>query len=239
MKATPPRLAEWILTRFLRGELAEEVLGDLDEKFYATVERKSLRKAKLNYWFQVMNYLRPFAIKNSKLFSSINNSMYKNYFKIGYRNLIRKKAYSAINIVGLAIGMAVAMLIGLWVQDELSFDQYHENHSRVAQVMEHQSLNGNISTQPALPIPLKAELLSKYGEDFESTILAFWRQSLIVSHNEVNLTAEGNFMGSDVIDMFSIRMLQGGNDALREPGSIIISESLAQNILKDIDPSAS
>ena len=236
MKTAPPRLAGWILTLFLRGDLAEEVLGDLDEKFYATVERKTLRKAKLNYWFQVMNYLRPFAIKNSKLFSSINNSMYKNYLKIGYRNLLRKKGYSSINIIGLAVGMAVAMLIGLWVQDELSFDQYHENHARVAQVMEHQTLNGNISTQPALPIPLKAELLSKYGEDFESVILAFWRQSLIVSHNDIKLTAEGNFMGSDVIDMFSIRMLEGGNDALTEPGSIIISESLSKNIFKDSDP---
>jgi ABC-type antimicrobial peptide transport system permease subunit len=212
------------------------VLGDLDEKFCATVARKTLRKAKLNYWFQVMNYLRPFAIKNSKLFSSINNSMYKNYFKIGYRNLLRKKGYSTINIIGLAVGMAVAMLIGLWVQDELSFDQYHKNHARIAQVMEHQTLNGNINTQPALPIPLKAELLSKYGEDFESAILAFWRQSLIVSHNDIKLTAEGNFMGSDVIDMFSIRMLKGGNKALIDPGSIIISKSLSKKIFKDSDP---
>lgn len=236
MKNTPPRLAEKVLTLFLRKDLAEEVLGDLDEKYYTTVAQYTLFKAKRNYWFQVLHYMRPFAIKNSRLFSSINNSMFKNNLKIGYRNLLRKKGYSAINIIGLAVGMAVAMIIGLWVQDELSFDQYHENHSRIAQVMEHQSFNGNINTQAALPIPLKAELLSKYGEDFESAILAFWRQSLIISHNDINITAEGNFMGSDVIEMFSIRMLKGGTDALLEPGSIIISETLSNNIFKDSDP---
>ncbi|MDB4286247.1 ABC transporter permease [bacterium] len=236
MKNIPPRLAEWILTRFLRGDLAEEVLGDLEEKFYATVERKTLRRAKLNYWFQVMNYLRPFAFKNATLFHSINKDMYKSYVKIGYRNLLRNKGYSSINIIGLAVGMAVAILIGLWVQDELSFGEYHENHTRVAQVMEHQTLNGNVNTQSALPIPLEAELVSKYGEDFESVILAFWRQSLIVSHNDINVTSEGNFMGSDVIDMFSLRMLKGGNDALTESGSIIISESLSKIIFKNSDP---
>lgn len=162
--------------------------------------------------------------------------MYKNYLKVGYRSLLRNKGYSSINIIGLAVGMAVSMLIGLWVQDELSFDQYHRNHDRIAQVMEHQTLNDQVSTQPALPIPLKAELLSKYGEDFESAILAFWRQGLIISHNDIKLTSDGNFMGSDVIDMFSIKMLKGGNDALIEPGSIIISESLSKNIFKDSDP---
>ena len=236
MKTSPPRLADWILTLFLKEDIAEEVMGDLGEKFYETVKQRTLVKAKLNYWFQVINYLRPFAIKNSKLFSSINNSMYKNYLIVGYRNLIRKKTYSAINIVGLAVGMAVAMLIGLWVQNEMSFDQYHEDHARIAQVMEHQTLNGNTSTLSALPIPLKAELLSKYGEDFETVLLAFWRQNLIISYNEIKLAAEGNFMGNEAIDMFSIRMLKGVSNALKDPGSIIISESLSKNIFKDSDP---
>lgn len=236
MQNLPPRLAELTLRLFLRGDLAEEVLGDLDENFYDTVAHKTLLRAKLNYWFQVINYLRPFAFKNSILFNLISNDMYKNYLKIGYRNLLRNKGYSSINIIGLAVGMAVAMLIGLWVQDELSFGEYHENHARVAQVMEHQTLNGDVGTQQALPIPLKTELVSKYGEDFESVILAFWRQSLIISHNDIKLTSEGNFMGSDVIDMFSLRMLKGGNDALIEPNSIIISESLSKIIFKDSDP---
>ena len=62
--------------------------------------------------------------------------MYKSYFKIGWRNLLKNKGYSFINIGGLALDMTVAMLIGLWMHDELTFDSYHPNHDRIAQVMQ-------------------------------------------------------------------------------------------------------
>ena len=68
--------------------------------------------------------------------------MIKNYFKIAWRNLVKNKGYSAINIGGLAVGMAVAILIGLWVYDELSYDKYHENYDRIAQVIQHANFNG-------------------------------------------------------------------------------------------------
>ena len=74
-------------------------------------------------------------------------SMFKNFFKIAWRNLVKSKGYSAINIGGLAVGMAVAILIGLWVYDELSFDKYHANYERIAQVMQHANFNGEIGTQ--------------------------------------------------------------------------------------------
>ena len=73
--------------------------------------------------------------------------MLKHYLKIGYRNLVRKKGYSLINIGGLAVGMVVAMLIALWVHDELSFDTHHQNYDRIAQVMQNQTFNGNKFTQ--------------------------------------------------------------------------------------------
>ena len=62
--------------------------------------------------------------------------MIKNYLKVAWRNLVKNKASSFINIGGLAVGMAVAMLIGLWIWDELSFDKYHQNYDRIAQVMQ-------------------------------------------------------------------------------------------------------
>ena len=69
-------------------------------------------------------------------------SMIKNYFKIAWRNLLKNKVYSFINITGLATGMAIALLIGLWIWDELSFDKYHKNHDRLAQVMLNQTMKG-------------------------------------------------------------------------------------------------
>ena len=143
MTNSPPKLAQRILHRFLREDLCEEVLGDLDEKFYLIVKNKSLRRAKLNYWYQVFNYLRPFAMRKSRSVNTKQYDMFQNYFKIGWRNLFKNKGYSFINIGGLAVGMAVAMVIGLWIHDELSFDKYHKNYDRIAQVMQHQTFNGH------------------------------------------------------------------------------------------------
>src|SRR6185369_4730392 len=133
-KISPPSLARKLLTIFLRNDLAEEVQGDLEEKFYSDLNHKSSWKAKLQYWYQVTNYFRPFAIRNSISTNTNNYDMFRNYFTIGWRNLIRTKGYSIINIGGLAIGITVTMLIGFWIHDELTFDHYHQNYNRLAQV---------------------------------------------------------------------------------------------------------
>ena len=76
--------------------------------------------------------------------------MYKTYFKIGWRNLLRNKRYSFVNIGGLAMGMAVAILIGLWIHDELDFNKYHKNYNSIARVMRSLNMNGEILTTPIL-----------------------------------------------------------------------------------------
>jgi len=129
----PPKLALKFLHWFLKDDLAEEVEGDLEEQFFAKLEEGSVFKAKLNYWFQVFAYIRPFAIKNVSNTSTNHYAMYRNYFKVGWRNLSKNKGYSFINIGGLAVGMAVAILIGLWVYDELSFNKKFENHENLCQ----------------------------------------------------------------------------------------------------------
>jgi putative ABC transport system permease protein len=79
--------------------------------------------------------------------------MIKNYFKIAWRNLWKNKGYSLINIGGLAVGMAVAMLIGLWIYDELSANKHHKNYNSIYQVMMYQTFNGHRGAQYALPYP--------------------------------------------------------------------------------------
>src|SRR5437868_4277349 len=98
--------------------------------------------------------------------------MLKNYIKIAWRNLTKNKIASFINVGGLAIGMAVAMLIGLWIFQELSFNKIHTNYKRIAQVMQHQNYSGVIQTDKAMPIPLAAELRSRYGSDFNQVVLS-------------------------------------------------------------------
>lgn len=98
--------------------------------------------------------------------------MFLSYFIIAWRNLKNHKGYSLINIGGLAVGMAVAMLIGFWIYDELTYNTYHKNYDRIAQVMQHQTFNGRKGTEMSIPIPLGAELKNKYGDDFKYLVMA-------------------------------------------------------------------
>ena len=84
--------------------------------------------------------------------------MIRNYFKIAWRNIIRNKIYSAINVGGLAVGMAVATLIGLWVHNEFTYNTYHSNYQLISQVMQQQTVDGRINTVSNVPAPLFKEL---------------------------------------------------------------------------------
>ena len=121
----PPALAKKILLSFLRNDISEEVQGDLEELFLSDLEKVSPSQAKLNYWYQVINYLRPFAIK--KFQSQYSNlTIYRHNIKIGWRNLINQKMYSAIKIGGLAMGLAACLLIALmFVQAAVPFLLIH------------------------------------------------------------------------------------------------------------------
>src|SRR4026208_1374149 len=101
--------------------------------------------------------------------------MVKNYFKVAWRNLAKNKIYSLINIAGLASGMGVAMIIGLWIFDELSTNKNFENYDTLCQVMMHQSFDGKRGSQNALPYLMGEELKTKYP-DFKKGAMCDWGQ---------------------------------------------------------------
>ncbi len=162
--------------------------------------------------------------------------MIKNYFKIAFRSLTRSKGYSAINVGGLAVGMAVAMMIGLWVHDELSFNKYHANYDRIAQVMQHASYNGKISTQVSNPAAMGPEIRAKYGSDFKHVIQASWQNSHLLSVGDRHLVKDGMFFEPGAPDMLSLQMLKGSRDGLKDPYSILLSASAAESIFGKEDP---
>ena len=235
----PPSLAQRFLRWFLRDDLAEEVQGDLEEKFYATAEDHSLRRAKLNYWYQVLHYLRPFAIRNlNSLYSHPNHcAMYKSYFKVGWRNLFKHKGYSLINIGGLAVGMAVAILIGLWVYDELSFNKYHKNYDRIAWVMQNQTFGDEgIQTWGSQAMQLAPELRNNYGAHFEHVIMSSFPQRRTLRQGDKALVKMGLFMEPAAPEMLTLRMLSGTQKGLTEPSSILLPEATARAFFGDQDP---
>jgi putative ABC transport system permease protein len=157
-----------------------------------------------------------------------------NYVRIAFRNLMRGKAFSLINIGGLGVGMAVAMLIGLWVYDELSFDRSHSNFRLIAQVMQNQTFNGERNTMKAIPMPLAAALRNDYPADFEFVVLSSWTNPHALSYKEKRLMPMGNFMEPGACEMLSLKMISGSGSF--GPSSILLSESLAGSLFGKSDP---
>lgn len=163
--------------------------------------------------------------------------MYKNYLKTAWRNLIKNKGYSAINIGGLAVGMAVAMLIGLWVFDELSYDKYHDNYNRIAQVMQTASFNNKLQTQTANPAVMGPAIRNRYGSNFKHVIQASWQGGHLVAYNNNKpFNNESIYAEPGFIDMLSLHMKEGTKDAIKYPHSIILSSTAAKALFGNEDP---
>ena len=163
--------------------------------------------------------------------------MIKSYFKIAWRNLLKNRISSFINIGGLTIGIAVAMLIGLWIYDELSFDKYHGNYDRIAQIM----VRGNDPKRGAfinnsIQYPLATEMQANYRNNFSHLVRASWAKSYILSSGEKKLSQKGQFMDPDAPEMLTLKMLKGSRAGLKDPYSIMLSASVAKMLFTDTDP---
>ncbi|MCE6992426.1 ABC transporter permease [Dyadobacter sp. CY323] len=162
--------------------------------------------------------------------------MLQNYLKIAFRSLQKNKGYSAINIGGLAVGMSVAMLIGLWVYDELTFDRYHRNYERLVQVMQHQSFNGSKGTERSIPMPLVTELRNRYGADFKHLAMSSWPGGHILSYGDKKISKPGNYMDVEMPEMLSLEMVKGDYSALKETNSIMLSAKTVEALFGSAEP---
>ena len=165
--------------------------------------------------------------------------MIKNYLTIAWRNLLKNKAHTFINVTGLSVGMAVAMLIGLWIWDELSYDKYFQNYDRLVQVMQHQTFNGERGSQNSIPLPLGPKLRAEYtgpGKDFKYVVSSTWTQGHIVAFKDKKLSQTGNYMQPEALDMLTLKMMKGTRGGLKDPSSIVMSAKLAKALFGDTDP---
>lgn len=162
--------------------------------------------------------------------------MFNNYLKIAWRNFYKSKFFSVINIGGLAVGMAVAMLISLWIWDELSYDKYNKNYDRIAAVMQQSTINGETGTGYSCPAVLADVLRNSYGSEFKHVVLSWWNREHILSYGNNKFTRIGKFMGPEAPDLLSLNMLKGSRNGLKDPSSILIASSVAKTIFGDTDP---
>jgi len=233
MRNRPPKLAEWLLSCFLRRRNLSAVMGDFAELHKDKLEKQGLIPADLWYWFQIIKSFPAF-IFNIAYWSVV---MFKNYLKVTLRNIKRHKAFSFINIFGLAIGLACCLLISLWVLDELSFDRFHKHSDRLFRVEADEDYSGRKMHTITSPVVLAPTLEKEIPEVlFASRFTRFGGLQLTYQDN--------SFFEQDVraadpsfFFMFSFLLIKGDkNTALNEPFSIIISERMADKYFADEDP---
>ena len=158
--------------------------------------------------------------------------MLKNYLRVALRSLARNKFAAAINIGGLAIGMAIAILIGLWIYDELTFDHATPNHDRIAAVLKSEEFNG-IQTWWTEPMQLAPVLRKNYGNLFKYVVLDAGNGKHLITRGDKQIKPSGNYTEPQIFDLLQPKMLAGNYHALDDPNSIVLSASAAKSLFGD------
>ena len=163
--------------------------------------------------------------------------MFRNNLKIAWRNLVKGKMYTVINVMGLAVGMTVAMLIAFWIWDEVTYDRSFSNHQQLAQVMTNNTGDdGTLSTMPNVCRPIAGELRTKYGSDFKNVAMATWNWGHVLTVGDKIISSHGPWVEENFPTMFSLNMLKGNINALGDPSSIIINASMAKTLFGSAEP---
>ena len=241
---SPPRWAEKLLLFFLREELQEEVQGDLEERFYAMLETHSAWQAKKHYIYQVFFYLRPFAIRFPLFNHLYPIAMYRNYFKIAWRNLRRNKVYSAIKIGGLALGVAACLLIGLYLQDELSYDRQYPGGDRIYRLVNEFHDPEGLNKWTSFPPPI-GHVLTHDFPDIEQVGRLVHHRFFNAGANQIRSAEENKsyyeegfaYADPELLDMLDIPMIYGdAASALNQAQRIVLSESKAEKYFPNENP---
>ncbi len=234
---SPPKLPLRFFRWYCHPDYQEDIEGDLMERFESKVEEKGIRTAKWRFTKDVIQLFRPGIIRSLEGNYRLNSyGMFKTNIKIASRHLLKNKTFSLINIGGLAMGMTVAILIGLWIWDEVSFNTYHKNNNQIAAVLQNQNFNGEVQTWWSQAKQLAPELRESYGSNFKYVTMASHTWNHTLSYKDKVLSKSGNFMEPVAPEMLTLNMLSGQRSGLTDPHSIILAKSTALAFFGEEDP---
>jgi len=233
--AAPPKRGMRFLGRLLPEEELLETKGDLEERFQLKVREKHAAAARVWFWFQILHLVLSL-VKDHILWSCI---MFRNNLIIAWRNIKKSKAYSALNILGLAVGMAVFILIMLFVRYELSYDRYHANTRNIYRVLQEQPgnyyLGSNVSA--VTPAPLASALVQDFPEVLAATRIAVASNILLNIGEKAFLERRIYWADPQTFEIFSFPIVRGDRaSALKDPFAVLLSERAAHRFFGDDDP---
>lgn len=230
-----PRLADRLINRLINHVYLDEILGDLQEEYQSNINQKGKTRATLKYWQSTIRFINTRTLKRT---TSLNNTaMLKNYILIALRNIARQKVYSVINIVGLALGIACSLLLMLYVINELSYDKFHDNATRIVRASTEYEYDGEVDKSyytPTALLPALQDLFPEvktgvrlfYPANFRAPIISFGQKTF----------AEPGFCYADstFFEMFSFSLLEGNaTTVLDEPNNIVLTKTSERKYFGD------
>ncbi|MBD0260351.1 MAG: FtsX-like permease family protein, partial [Cytophagales bacterium] len=244
--ATPPRLADALLEIRYNAYEVEEIQGDLYELFERRVAAYGLGKARRLYWRDALRFLNPVSGKRKikPLFSSPNAfAMLQHYLKTTLRTLRGDKTYAGLNVTGLALGLAGGLLIYLFVGFHLGTDAFHPHADRIYRVvLDIHSPDGSVEHEPAVALAVPKALQTHFSAIRQTASLLYLPNPTLTLRRpgrepESFIEADGvAFADAGLTDLFAYAFLAGNvRTALREPGSVVLSERQARKYFGTTD----
>lgn len=234
MILTPPKLALRFFRWYCHPRLVDHIEGDLLEVHRERLHDIGKRKADVRFIIDVLTLFRSDIIRPIEGIKTLNNfGMFKSYFKIGWRNILRSKGYSFLNISGLAIGLTAAILILLWVQNETSYDKFHAKADRTYQLFSRDMNNGKLDVWGYTPALMAPELIQSYPEVDDAV-----RQRVVfflLKAGDNRFNEMGAFTDPGFLRMFSFPLLKGTTNALEDDGGIVLFHAMAIKLFGTID----
>ncbi len=237
MKDTDPsKLPLRFLAWFCRPEYYLDIEGDLLELYDRYRQENGTNAAKWLLWKDVLLLFRPGIIRPIRPLKYFNlNLMLRHNLLLTFRSFQRYKSFFLINLIGLATGLACAILIYLWVNDELRVDKFHEKDEWIYQVLEHRKHDGGIWTDDMTSGPMAKALKAEFPEVEHATAVgpASWPgfDNFTLSVGEQNTRGGGHFVGPDFFQIFSYKLTEGNSrEVLSDKNSILLSERMAMNL---------
>ncbi len=162
--------------------------------------------------------------------------MFKNYLKIAWRNLLRNKSFSLLNIIGLSIGLAVTAIITIWINFEMGYDRFHVNIDRVYEVNNIYPIGDEILTWNSTP-KVMAEVIKKDYPEVEAVSRYYFNTSFLFAKDEKRIKSTGTIVDSDFLKIFTFPLLQGNlNTVFEDVNSVVITETFAKKLFGSKSP---
>ncbi|CAN5627425.1 ABC transporter permease [soil metagenome] len=239
----PPRFADHLLKFFCAPHRYEEVQGDLHEEFAYQVRRLGERRARWRYVWDVLGFIKPFAMKRKpKEFTStlfLNPDMFRNYFTLAFRQLWKNQLFSALNIVGLTVGLAVSTFIALYVWHEFHYDRFQPFADRTYRILAVAKYGGQEVTMLGLHESFGREIKRQIPEVEQVVRWTDGMGDVVLQSDQNHRFKEENigYADASILPIMGFRVLQGdAKTALSEPGRIVLTRQLAEKYFGGKNP---